>query len=128
MAGYWSDSFADSRHVTQHPNGVVAIGNLEPVLTVLEFGGFKVEDLFLIGLNDSCGSIWVETESRAENVSAALEPAYSCKVKRHDDRGVTAWEVTFDRRELDGTVLSHFVTEVVMKDGRTVIKDGRWQI
>jgi hypothetical protein len=124
---YWSDTFAASPHTKAHPNGVVTHGALEPVLTVLEFGGFPLRDLFLIGFNDSCGSIWVETESRAENVAAALEPAYACRAKPHSHGGVTvAWEVTFDRRELDGTVPSHFVTDVTMEDGTVVIKDGRW--
>lgn len=120
---YWSAKFTDSKWVKVHADGVVTHGSTEPVLSILDVRGFAVEDLFLIGFNDNCGSILVETESRAQNAAAALEPAYLAKVHQ-DERG--NWNVVYDRRELDGSVGSHFITDLVLKDGRQVIKDGRW--
>ena len=60
-----------------HGNGVIVHGSMEPVLSVLDVRGFDLRDLFLIGFNDNCGSIVVETESRARNIEDALEPAYA---------------------------------------------------
>lgn len=119
----WSDRFLGSRSTKGHVNGVVTHGSTEPILTVLDVRGFDVCDLFLIGSNSNCGSIWVETESRAENIRAALEPAYAVKVE-YMGRG--CWSATFDRKEMDGTVPSWFVTDITMKDGRKVMEKGKW--
>lgn len=119
---YWAERFNDSKWVKLHADGVVTHGSTEPILSILDVRGFPVEDLFLMGFNDNCGSIAVETESRAQNVAAALEPAY--RVKIHVERGI--WFADYDRRELDGSVGSHFITNLTLKDGRQVIKDGRW--
>jgi hypothetical protein len=108
--------------VKGHANGVVTHGSTEPVLTVLELRGFEVRDLFLIGFNDNCGSIVVETEERAEQIATALEPAYRVKIKAERD----CWFAQFDRREMDGTVPSWLITDITLKDGRKVMENGRW--
>ena len=77
-----------------------------------------------MGFNDSCGSIIVPTEQRANEVWAALEPAYKVVVKESEETG--DWEAKNDRRELDGSVPSHIVTDIKLKDGTVVMKDGRW--
>jgi hypothetical protein len=118
----WSDRFLGSRWVKGHANGVVTHGSTEPVLTVLELRGFEVRDLFLIGFNDNCGSIVVETEERAEQIATALEPAYRVKIKAERD----CWFAQFDRREMDGTVPSWLITDITLKDGRKVMENGRW--
>lgn len=120
---WWSDRFLGSKHVKGHADGVVTHGSLEPILTVLEVRGFEVRDLFLIGFNDNCGSIFVETESRAENIKAALEPAYAVEI---ENTGRGSWSAKFDRREMDGTVPSWLVTDIIMKDGRKVMEKGKW--
>lgn len=122
---YWSAKFefSDSRRVRRNADGVITHGATEPVLSILDVRGFPVEDLFLIGFNDNCGSILVETESRAENVAAALEPAYRVKIHQ-DERG--NWNAVYDRRDMDGSVGSHFITDLVLEDGRHVIRNGRW--
>jgi hypothetical protein len=125
MTMYWSERYAGGKWVKVHANGVVTCGAAEPVLSVLDVQGFAVEDLFLIGTNESCGAIVLPTESRAGNAAAALEPAYRTKVSRTASGD---WEVKYDRRELDGSVGSHLITDLVLKDGRTLIKDGRWII
>lgn len=66
-------------------------------------------------------------ESRAENAAAALEPAYETRVYLMGNRdGEDVWATDYTRRALDGTTLSAFVTNLTLKDGRQVIKDGRW--
>lgn len=119
----WSDSFLTNKFVKGHANGVVTHGSTEPILTVLDVRGFDVRDLFLIGTNDNCGSILVDTESRAENIKVALEPAYAVKV---EDLGHGCWSATFDRREMDGTERSWFLTDITMKDGQKVMEKGKW--
>ncbi|GAA2264605.1 hypothetical protein GCM10010232_65920 [Streptomyces amakusaensis] len=117
--------FGRSRWVQTHPNGVYTHGSLQPVLSILDVRGFELRDLFLIGINDDCGTIVLPTESRAENAAAALEPAYATTVKPFGPSGET-WGVDYTRRASDGTVLSAFITDLTLKDGRQVIKDGRW--
>ncbi|MFE4692099.1 hypothetical protein ACFRH6_18845 [Streptomyces sp. NPDC056749] len=119
--------FGDSRWVRTQPNGVYVHGATEPILSVLDVRGFELRDLFLIGINDSCGTIVLPTESRAENAAAALEPAYETRVHLMGRRdGEDVWATDYTRRALDGTTLSAFITDLTLKDGRQVIKGGRW--
>lgn len=120
----WSDRFASSRWVKSHPNGVVTHGALEPVMTILELRGFELRDMFLIGLNDNCGSILVPSRERADEVKSALEPAYQVEVRSTEREA--CWEAKYDRRHRDGTVPNGFITDVVLKDGTVAMKDGRW--
>jgi hypothetical protein len=78
---YDMSNFGDSKWVRTHPNHVYTHGSMEPVLSVLDVRGFELRDLFLIGFNDSCGTLVLPTESRAENAAAALEPAFATKVQ-----------------------------------------------
>lgn len=117
--------YGQSRWVKTHPNGVYSHGSTEPVLSVLDVRGFEVGDLFLIGLNDNCGTIVLPTESRAQNAAAALEPAYATTVKKSGPCN-EVWAVDYTRRTLDGTELSAFITGLTLKDGTVVIRDGRW--
>ncbi|MGA5578422.1 hypothetical protein ACPCK9_26810 [Streptomyces koyangensis] len=117
-------TFVPNRWTKVHPHRVYTVGSTEPVLTILDVRGFDIADLLLIGLNDSCGTLMMPLESRAE-AAAALEPGYECEVRppeSHDG----LWAVDFTRRALDGTTLSPFLTDLTLKDGRQVIKDGRW--
>lgn len=119
--------FGGGRWVKTHPNNVHTHGSLEPVLSILDVRGFELRDLFLIGINDNCGSIVLPTQSRAENAAAALEPAYETRVYLFGSRdGEDVWATDYTRRALDGTTLSAFITNLTLKDGRQVIKDGRW--
>ncbi|MCO8303594.1 hypothetical protein [Streptomyces sp. RKCA744] len=124
---YDMSRFATNRFIKVHPNTVLTHGSLEPVLSILDVRGFELHDLFLIGLNDSCGSIVLPSQSRAENAAAALEPAYETQVYLFGSRdGEDVWATDYTRRALDGTTLSAFITDLTLKDGRQVIKDGRW--
>lgn len=114
--------YADSKWVQVRPNRVVTHGSTEPVLTVLDVRGFEVRDLFLIGLNADCGSIIVDSESRARNVEAALEPAYAVMVKPYCDGD---WVADYTRRDLDGSERDRFFKTIVLKGGRVVMRDGR---
>ncbi|MBB1260393.1 hypothetical protein [Streptomyces alkaliterrae] len=119
--------FGNSQWVTAHPNGVYTHGFLEPIMTVLDMRGFELHDLFLIGLNDSCGTLVLPTESRAENAAVALEPAYATRVYHFGSRdGEDLWATDYQRRALDGTTLSSVLTDLTLKDGTVVIRDGRW--
>ncbi|MER6605919.1 hypothetical protein ABT282_08385 [Streptomyces sp. NPDC000927] len=119
----WVQRFRGSRWVKEHPNGVFIHGSTEPILTILDVRGFEIKDLFLIGFNDNCGTIVLPTKRRAEEARAALEPAYLIELSENEKGD---WRVKFDRRELDGSVKSHFITDLELKDGRQVIKGGRW--
>ncbi|MBD3004756.1 hypothetical protein [Streptomyces sp. 5-10] len=121
----WAHKYATNRWIKIHPDwpGLVTHGSTEPILTVLEVRGFKIKDMFLIGINPDCGSIIVPTRERAEEVKAALEPAYKVTIEQKDHS--PDWWANFDRRELDGSVKSHFITDLTLKDGTEVIKDGR---
>ncbi|WP_158711256.1 hypothetical protein [Streptomyces sp. NRRL S-1824] len=119
--------FATGRLIKTHPNHVFTHGATEPVLTVLDVRGFELHDLFLIGFNDSCGTLVLPTESRAENAAAALEPAFATRVYLFGSRdGDDVWATDYTRRALDGTTLSAFITGLTLKDGTAVIRDGRW--
>ncbi|GGZ22067.1 hypothetical protein ACFW6E_38065 [Streptomyces olivaceoviridis] len=119
--------FGGSRWVKSHPNNVHTHGSTEPILSVLDVRGFELRDLFLIGLNDRCGAIVLPTESRAQAAAAALEPAYETRVYLMGKRGgEDVWATDYTLRELDGTTLSAFITNLTLKDGKQVIKDGRW--
>ncbi|GAA2330239.1 hypothetical protein Scani_34200 [Streptomyces caniferus] len=119
--------FGTSRWVKTHPNGVYTHGSTEPVLSVLDVRGFELRELFLIGINDSCGTLIFPHESRAENAAAALEPAFDTRVSLFGNRdGHDLWAATYTRRALDGTTLSPFVTDLTLKDGTVLIRDGRW--
>lgn len=120
--------FGKSRWIKTHPNGVYTHGSTEPVLSVLDLRGFELRDLFLIGLNDSCGSLIVPTESRAENAAAVLEPAFATRVYLFGSPdGEDVWATDYTRRALDGAALSSaFISDLTLKDGRQVIKGGRW--
>ena len=115
--------YTKSRWVKAHVNGLATHGATEPILTVLDVRGFDIRDMFLIGLNDNCGSIIVPTEQRANEVWAALEPAYKVTVKQLESGD---WSADYDRRNLDGSVPSWLVTDIVMKDGTVVMRNGRW--
>lgn len=108
----------------QHPNGVFTHGATQPVLSVLDVQGFELCDLFLIGLNDGCGSIILPTESRAENAAAALEPAYATKVVRFGRTG-DDWAVEYSLRDLDGSEPSRLITDITLTDGTIAMRDGR---
>ncbi|WP_318199203.1 hypothetical protein [Streptomyces sp. SCL15-4] len=119
--------FGHSRWFKTHPQRVYTHGSLEPVLSILDVRGFELRDLVLMGLNDSCGMLLLQTESRAENAAAALEPAYATTVERPRPYSeAEAWAVTYTRRALDGAVLSAFIANLTLEDGRQVIKDGHW--
>lgn len=119
--------FGDSRWVTTHPNNVCTHGSTEPILTVLDVRGFPLRDMFLIGTNDSCGTLVVPNEARAQAASAALEPAYATRVYHFGRRGgEDLWATGYQRRALDGRTLSSFLTDLTLKDGTVVIRDGRW--
>lgn len=124
MTAFWSDRFLGSKFTKEHANGVVTHGATEPVLTVLDVRNFDVRDLFLIGFNDHCGSIMVETRERAESIKEALEPAYAVTIEQPEGRPY--WEAKFDRQMMDGTTPSWFVRNITMKDGRKVMEDGKW--
>lgn len=117
------NKYVTNRWIKAHPHNVATHGSTEPVLTILDVRGFEIRDLFLIGFNDSCGSIIVETEGRANDVWAALEPAYKVTVKRLENGD---WSADFDRRALDGSVPNRFITDLTLKDGTVVLRDGRW--
>jgi hypothetical protein len=124
---YDMSRFATNRWIKTHPDRVYTHGATEPVLSVLDVRGFDLHDLFLIGLNDSCGTLVLPTESRAENAAAALEPAFATRVYLFGNRdGEEVWATDYTRRALDGTTLSAFITDLTLKDGKQVIKDGRW--
>ncbi|MET8275733.1 hypothetical protein [Streptomyces sp. NPDC005096] len=119
--------FGDSKWVRTHPNRVCAHGSTEPVLSVLDVRGFELHDLFLIGFNDSCGTIVLPTESRAENAAAALEPAFATQVYLFGNRdGEDVWATDYTRRDIDGSEPNRFLTNVTLKDGTVVLRDGRW--
>ncbi|WP_228978441.1 hypothetical protein [Streptomyces sp. DH12] len=124
---YDMSRFGGGRWTKSHPNRVYTVGSTEPVLSVLDVRGFELHDLYLVGLNDSCGTLVLPTESRAQNAAAALEPAFATRVYLFGSRdGEDVWATDYTRRALDGTELSCFVTSLTLKDGRQVIKDGRW--
>ena len=124
---YDMSRFGGSRWVKSHPNNVYTHGSMEPILSILDVRGFELRDLFLIGFNDSCGTLVLPTESRAENAAAALEPAFATRVYLFGNRdGEDVWATDYTRRALDGTTLSSFITDLTLKDGRQVLKDGRW--
>ncbi|MEV6123050.1 hypothetical protein AB0M23_21455 [Streptomyces sp. NPDC052077] len=121
------NQFATSRFIKTHPGTVLTHGSTEPVLSILDVRGFALHDLFLIGFNDNCGTLVLPTRSRAENAAAALEPAYETRVYLFGHRdGEDVWATDYTRRAPDGTTLSAFITHLTLKDGRQVIKDGRW--
>lgn len=113
MPSYAMAKYA-SKWVRQHPNGVFVHGASQPVLTVLDVQGFKVRDLFLIGLNDDSGSIILPSESRAENAAAALEPAYAANVTPFGRSGED-WAVEYSRRDLDGSAPARVLTTIVLR-------------
>ncbi|MBT2406250.1 MULTISPECIES: hypothetical protein [unclassified Streptomyces] len=124
---YDMSQFGESRWVKTHPDGVYTHGSMEPVLSVLDVRGFEVRDLFLIGFNDSCGTIVLPDQSRAENAAAALEPAFTTRVYLFGNRdGEDVWATDYTRRALDGTTLLCFITDLTLKDGTVAIRDGRW--
>ncbi|MYZ39781.1 MULTISPECIES: hypothetical protein [unclassified Streptomyces] len=119
--------FATNRWIKTHPNGVYTHGSTEPILSVLDVRGFEVRDLFLIGFNDSCGTLVLPTERRAQNAAAVLEPAFATRVYLFGSRdGEDVWATDYTRRALDGTTLSAFITNLTLTDGTVVIRDGRW--
>ncbi|MFF8918404.1 hypothetical protein ACF08M_35160 [Streptomyces sp. NPDC015032] len=119
--------FGESRWVKSHPSTVFTHGSTEPILSILDVRGFELHDLFLIGLNDNCGTLVLPSESRAESAATALEPAYATEVRLFGTRdGEDVWATDYTRRAMDGTTMSSFITDLTLKDGRQVIKDGRW--
>jgi ribosomal protein L23 len=119
----WAQRWS-SQWTKTHANGVVTHGSTEPVLTVLDVRGVELRELFLIGFNDNCGSIIVPTEARANEIKAALEPAFQVAVSFMGRDA--CWEAKYDRRHMDGSVPSWLVREITMKDGTVVMRDGRW--
>jgi hypothetical protein len=119
--------FGGGRWVKTHPNNVHTHGSTEPVLSILDVRCFELHDLLLIGLNDSCGTLVLPSEPRAENAAAALEPAFATQVYLFGNRdGEDLWATDYTRRALDGSEPSRFITDLTLKDGRQVTKDGRW--
>lgn len=124
----WAQKYASSKWTRLHENGLVTHGSTEPVLSVLDVLGVEIRDMFLVGINDKCGSIFVPTEQRANELSMVMEAAYATKVTQERED----WMVTFDQRDQDGSVRSHFITEISIKDPsapggvRTVMKNGKW--
>lgn len=125
--------YGDSRFVRVVENGVVVHGSTEPILSILDRGGFPIEDLFLLGFNDKCGTVVLPSEERARFCAAVLEPAHRVRVSRmgHPEHP-NEWKVDYDLRDPDGSVPSHLVTGIWLKDGeapggeRQVMRDGRW--
>ena len=116
--------YLGSRFVHARPNNVAVHGATEPIFTVLDVRGFEVRDLFLIGFNTDCGTLVVDTEERARAASGALEPAYKTKV--YFQAHTSDWWVDYDRRDLDGSEPNRFITDITLKGGRQVMRDGRW--
>lgn len=110
-----------SRYTTVHADDVVTFGATQPVLTVLDVGGFEVRDLFLLGASADCGQIIVGSESRALNIEAVLEPAYAVTVRQ-----LTCgdWAADYSRRDRDGGEPDRFITGITLKDGTVAMKDG----
>lgn len=122
-----SFGYTPNRFTKMHPNNVMVLGSYEPVLTVLDLEGAQVKDLLLLGLNDKAGSIIVDSKSRADEISRALEPLYETEVaQRGADRGSDHWWVDFNQRHMDGASGSNFIVNLTLEDGTTVIRDGRW--
>lgn len=97
--------YANARTRT-HPNQVVTFGATEPILTALDVGGFPIRDLFLIGINDLCGSIIVDSEQRAREAAAALQPGYEVKVSPFGPD----WAAKYSLRDRDGQAPERLVT------------------
>lgn len=124
-------------------NGVLVHGSTEPILSDLKARGFPIEDLFLMGFGEECGHIVFPSRERAEACAKALEEepkqgeepkrVYETKIgpMRHPEYP-EEWRVDYDLRDPDGSVRSHLVTGLWLKDKnapggeRQVMKDGRW--
>ena len=119
----WHERFVGNKYVQIHENGVVTHGSVEPLMTILELLNVELRDMFIMGLSADCGSVLVPTQRRAAEIREALTPAFdvSLKVLSTGD-----WEAKYDRRELDGTVPNWFVTDITLKNGTVVMRDGRW--
>ncbi|GAA3163623.1 hypothetical protein [Streptomyces ramulosus] len=115
------DKLAQKPWYTRHANNVITTGSTEPVFSLLDLRGFELRDLLLVGLNDSAGSLYLPTEERAKEAVAALEPAFATEVRRLR----SMWDVAYTRRALDGTTLSPVITDLTLKDGTAVIRNGR---
>lgn len=91
------DRYAHSKWATAHDHGVFTFGATQPILSALELGGFEVRDLFLMGMDEDYGAIIVEDQQRAEEVAAALEPAYTVTISPEDPEGRTDghWKATY---------------------------------
>ncbi|MGW3321112.1 hypothetical protein [Streptomyces virginiae] len=114
MPDYVMAKYATNKLIKRHLDGVFTFGATQPVLTVLDVNGFQLADLFLIGLNDDCGTLVLPTESRAGNAAAALEPAYATKVVPFGRRGED-WAVEYSRRNLDGSEPDRVLTNIVLR-------------
>ncbi|MEU5838611.1 hypothetical protein ABZ820_33765 [Streptomyces diacarni] len=112
-----------TKYSQTHPNRVVTHGSTEPVVTALELGGFEIRDLFLCGFNPDCGSVIVDSQERARAAAAAREPGYATKITHTPEFG--DWCVDYNRREMDGSERSRFITDIVLNDGTVAMKDGR---
>lgn len=113
-----------------HGNGLVTHGSTQPILTVLDLGGVELEEMYLIGHNDSCGRLHFPTRERAEQAAAVLEHyGYATTVALLGDtpqqQAAGIWGVTYDRRTPDGDVPSHLVTDMTVRDGTQIMRDGR---
>lgn len=108
--------YATNKYIKALPNNVAAAGATEPILTVLDVGGFRIRDLFLMGLNKDCGSLIVDSETRATEAQRVLEPAYRTSIRQLPNTG--DWELKYDRRDPDGSTPDRFITKVVGNDGR----------
>lgn len=96
-----------NEHTKLHENDVVTFGFTEPILTILDVGGFSIENLFLISLEPEVGTILFDTRDRAERAARILEPGYEAKVERFDH--TTDWSVEYVKRDFEG--VHEFVTE-----------------
>jgi hypothetical protein len=120
----WSDHLkkTSSARIVDHGNGVIVHGSGEPLLSVLDVLGADLSDIFVIGFNDKCGSLVVPTREKAEALTELMRPAYGVESKPSGPN----WSVTYDQRNLDGSIDSHFVVNVTLKDGTVVMRDGKW--
>lgn len=114
-----------SKWTKTHAAGVVTFGATEPVLTALDLAGFELRDMFLIGINDDCGTLVLPAEERAHAAAAALEPAFAAVVKPFAGSGGD-WSVQYTRRDRSGSTPDRFVTDITRKDGTATKAAGRW--
>lgn len=121
MSGYWSDRFLQDGTedlLRSHPNGVVVHGVEEPMLSLLDLEDCPIEDMFIVGIDTTCGRIFVETKLRAEQISRTLEPAYRAAVESHQDCGSIYYSVKYAQRALDSSVPTRIIPRTAKQEVR----------